>query len=81
MSESPKLYNQILLITPIFECAEDYSLATAVQNADYQPAFPMLPTPQTALLPYPLSQKYPEPLAFREADLRLVFPSPHLAAL
>ena len=37
----------------------------------------MLPTPQ----PDSLSSKYPEPLAFREADLRLILQFPCLAAL
>lgn len=43
--------------------------------------FPHIPMPPTALLLYSVSHKYPELLAFREAGLRFVFPSPHLAAL
>ena len=41
----------------------------------------VLLTPQTTVLLYSLSHKYPEPLAFREVDLRLVLPSPPLATL
>ena len=41
-----------------------------------QSTFPVPATLQTTLLLYSLSHKYPEPLTFREADLRLVLPSP-----
>ena len=74
-----------MLSTSIFECAEAYSLVAPEKNDDYhtffQPPFPTLPMPQTMMLLYSLSQKYPEPIAFGEADLRLVLASPRLAAL
>lgn len=60
-------------------------LGTPEQNQGYrtffQSPFPMLPTPQTTLLLYWSSHKYPEPSAFIEGALRLVLPSLHLAAL
>ena len=58
---------------------------TPVQNDDYrtffQSPFPTLPTPQTALLLYSLSHKYPKPLAFGEVELRLILLSPCSVAL
>ena len=50
------------------------------QNTDYLTfSLPPFPIPKTNLLPYPINIPSPCP-DFEEADLRLVLPSPHLAA-
>ena len=64
-------------------------LSYACAEGQLPPVFPItipharhvLLRPQTTLLLSSLSHKYLEPLVFREVDLRLVFPSPLLAAL
>lgn len=73
-----------------FEHAETYSLVKPVQKDDHTflqspvpifPTFSRLSTPQTTLCLHSLSHKYPQPLGFREGDLRCFFPAPQLATL
>ena len=85
LSEGQKLHHQIMLMPPFSEhvsLEEACNSDTPVQNTDYFTFFlSSTPFPHASDHPASLSCKYPKPLTFREADLRLVLPSPRLAVL
>ena len=81
MSEGPKLRPQIMLMPPFSDRASHEEACNSdmpAQNTDYFTFFlPQIIFPHTSDNPASLSHKYPEPLTFGEAGLRLVLPSPH----
>ena len=84
-SEGQKLHPQNILMPQFSEHVsheETRSSFLPVQNNSYFTFFlPPITFPQVSDHPASLSHKYPKPLAFEEADLRLVLLSSHLTAL
>ena len=84
-SEGQKLHPQIMLMLPFSEHASHEEACysnTRAQTTDYLTFFlPLITSLCTSNHPILFTHKYPEPLAFREEDLRLVLLSPHLVAL
>ena len=79
-----KLHLQIMLRLPFSEHASHEEACDSdalAQNTNYFTFFlPPITLPHTSDHPASLPHKYSKPLTFREADLRLVLPSPCLAA-